>query len=256
MGMRDAIGPGLALDIKLPLQLDLGCQPLLVISPHLDDAVLGCSQLLSNHPGSLVATVFTASPSETIVLTEWDQGCGFKSSREAMDARRIEDLTATSILNARPYHLGFSDSQYAPLPPAGAITAALQGLLGSFGTLLEASLETVCMPLGLFHCDHERVFEACLPLVAANRSVRWIAYEDVLYRRRPGVLPRRLASLPGEGILATPIQYAAANPHAKQIAVATYRSQLAMLGLTPEDAKADAIDDVSSAECYWLLEAA
>ena len=36
-----------------------------VLSPHLDDAVLGCGRLLSAHPGATVVTVYAGAPEAT-----------------------------------------------------------------------------------------------------------------------------------------------------------------------------------------------
>jgi LmbE family N-acetylglucosaminyl deacetylase len=46
---------------------------ILVISPHLDDAVLGASHLLHSHEGSTVITVFAGRPAEyPTEPTPWD----------------------------------------------------------------------------------------------------------------------------------------------------------------------------------------
>ncbi|MCV5262168.1 PIG-L family deacetylase, partial [Escherichia coli] len=76
----------------------------LVISPHLDDGVFGCGQLLAAHPGSTVLTVFAGVP-EAAPAPEWDRRCGFTSAQAAMAARREEDRRALTRLAARPLWL-------------------------------------------------------------------------------------------------------------------------------------------------------
>ena len=125
------------------------------------------------------------------------------------------------------------------------------------------------MPLGLFHCDHLCVSDACLHLVRRYRQLIWIGYEDVLYRRRAGVLQRRLADLWAAGVTATPVTlqgraaacrfeqetgravpgHLADAAVRKAQAVACYASQLKCLGI------AVAGDDGAD-EGYWLLSAA
>jgi hypothetical protein len=49
----------------------------LVISPHLDDAILSAGQFLVGRPHVTVATVFAGTPPTTDVLTSYDRSCGF-----------------------------------------------------------------------------------------------------------------------------------------------------------------------------------
>ncbi len=65
---------------------------LAVVSPHLDDAVLGCATLMAAHPGATVVTVFAGRPDEYPVPTQhWDALCGFGEGDEVHVARRAED---------------------------------------------------------------------------------------------------------------------------------------------------------------------
>ena len=60
--------------------------PLLVLSPHFDDAALSCGALLARTEPLTVLDVFTRRP-EPEQATEWDRRCGFRGSDEAMAAR-------------------------------------------------------------------------------------------------------------------------------------------------------------------------
>jgi LmbE family N-acetylglucosaminyl deacetylase len=226
---------------------------LLVISPHLDDAVLSCGMLLSAAEKPCVVTVFTGYPQEAARLTDWDRGCGFTVGVEAMRARLEEDAHALRLLDSEVRHLGFLDSQYAPLPTSARLSLALMQ------TIHAVQPDVVCMPLGLHHCDHERVHEAALRAMVGDAGHRlWIGYEDALYRRRYGVLQNRLARLAKQKLIATPVQSnagasetlarRAAHAAAKAQALKAYKSQLASLRLI------SGMGDCAAPERYWLLD--
>ena len=170
-----------------------------VVSPHLDDAVLSCGRFLASHPGCTVLTVFAAAPPSHTVVTGYDARCGFSSSSQAMAVRLVEDDCALALLNSTPQRMSELDSQYADLPEPVELARRLWGVLG------DRHLDAILVPLGLFHCDHECVSDACLQLLRQHPETMWIGFEDVLYRRRAGVLQRRLATLLHAGVCATPI---------------------------------------------------
>jgi LmbE family N-acetylglucosaminyl deacetylase len=215
---------------------------LLVISPHLDDAVLGCGQLLAAHPGSIVVTVFTGLPPEPERLTEWDAGCGFASAREAMQARRNEDRAALALLRGTPVWLDFCDAQYDRTPPVSAVRNAL------IEQLTRHPPDRVLYPLGLFHSDHFLVHEASREALAALPGLPAVAYEDALYRSRRGLLQQRLMALAAEGLVATPARLDGERGSAglKLDAVKAYRSQLQGLGR-------GGVDDATQPERFWTL---
>src|ERR1700732_2299673 len=66
--------------------------PLTVISPHLDDAVLSCAQVLLAHPGSTVVTVFAGRPPDGR-WSSWDKAC-FRPGQDPMRVRQKEDRDA------------------------------------------------------------------------------------------------------------------------------------------------------------------
>ena len=219
---------------------------LLVISPHLDDAVLSCGLLLAANPGATVCTVFTAPPHEN-TLTDWDRASGFADAFEAMRARKAEDVEALALLGARTLHLPFRDAQYQSPPAPDALVAAL-------GRTFAATDPTAALiPLGLFHSDHVLVAQACLALIQRFPNIPVHAYEDVPYRRIPGVVQTRLAELTERGYLAIADDDFHTEPglrdgheHMKQAAVAAYRSQLRAFG-------ADGPASLISPERYWRL---
>lgn len=223
-----------------------GAARLLVVSPHLDDAVLGCTGLLAMCPGSVVCTVFAGIPSAPM-RTGWDEAGGFADAHEAMRARRREDEHALALFGAKPLWLDFLDAQYGATPGAGTIADALAGVFARFDPYLP-----VC-PFGLWHSDHELVGAACRMLLHIGRLARYIAYEDAIYRAMPGVLHAGFARLNAQSLRASAISAAAFGSLSarriaaiKRDAVRAYPSQMRAFGAFPPD--------VECAEHYWRVE--
>ncbi|SAK90101.1 LmbE family protein [Caballeronia temeraria] len=220
---------------------------LLVISPHLDDAVFSCGAALAASPGAVVCTVFAGAPRDERV-TEWDTQCGFADARDAMRTRRAEDAAALEVLGARAVHLHFLDAQYmeddANTP--AYIAASLLDVIHHH------ACDVVFIPLGLFHSDHALVHEASCIACVSDTSVTCIAYEDCLYRCMNGLVQRRIAELASQGIEATPLlEPVDAGTfqrcfETKQRAVQRYASQLRAFG-------PHGYDDVLALERFWTL---
>lgn len=223
---------------------------LLVISPHLDDAVLGCADLLAECPGSVVLTVFAGGPADGDVLTEWDAACGFGSAAEAIAQRRIEDALALEVLAAAPHWLGLPDDQYRSTGQAPAIAAEVEH--GISMALDRYQPDRVAMPLGLFHRDHAIVHAAALAMLRRDTAREWHAFEDTFYRRIPGLLQHRLAGLAASRVTATPVRPdSAVTPQRKRAAVRCYSSQLRGLASPGRPGSADS----EAPEGYWRLDA-
>ena len=222
--------------------------PCFVVSPHLDDAVFSCGMLLATHPESVVCTVFAGEPPGRRE-TPWDRACGFADSRQAMQTRWNEDRRALEHCGARAVHLRFLDSQYAPLPAADDVAAAISDAWRRSG------LATLVVPLGLYHSDHLLTGDACCRLLRSGRPGSCIAYEDALYRTRPGIVRNKrdalaragvtMSSLPDDALGARSGGAAAA---VKRRAVRAYRTQLRAFN--------DAYPyDLAEPERFWILAA-
>ncbi|MGI9540089.1 MAG: hypothetical protein ACR2N6_08075, partial [Miltoncostaeaceae bacterium] len=85
--------------------------PLLVVSPHPDDAALSCGALLDRELPVDIATVFTSAPTPP-ATTEWDRAAGFADSDEAVAARLAEERAAFADSPHRLHELGELDGQY------------------------------------------------------------------------------------------------------------------------------------------------
>lgn len=214
--------------------------PLVVVSPHLDDAILSCAGLLALRPRSTVVTVYTARAPAPALLTDWDQRCGFPDASAAMACRLAEDERALGIVGATGLALEFLDSQYTASADEDA-PRLTECLLRQLAGLAPAS---VALPLGLFHCDHIRVSDAALRIRDALPGVAWFGYEDVPYRYRPGVVQTRLSQLQARGVTATPV-HLAVDAQRKTKAIGAYPTQLRGL-----DSTAIAL---SVPETYWRL---
>jgi LmbE family N-acetylglucosaminyl deacetylase len=218
---------------------------LLVISPHLDDAVFSCGELIAQNAGSLVATVFCGVPLQENALTEWDAASGFLNASEAMSQRRQEDYSALHLLSAVPLWLDFYDSQYNIRLSSSALAAALSE------AVQQHHPDTVLFPAGLFHSDHLMVHRAMLAIRADYPDKNWIMYEDAIYRRIPGALQQRLTALMHADIEVTPLEISSTeSAHIKKQAVHCYSSQLQALSRTVQNGVADAF----ALERYWRLE--
>lgn len=225
------------------------CPPLgrvLVVSPHLDDAVFSCGCVLASHPGATVVTVFAGDQPRGQSLTEWDRDCGFAPSDDVMRMRRAEDETALKLLAANAVWLAFTDAQYGPAPPVEAIAQALRA------EIERAQPDTLLFPLGLFHSDHHVTHAAVLQLLPHAPFTAY-GYADALYRRLDRRLEERLSALQQAGWTTRQATLPEADdaPALKARAVQCYRSQLVGLATPGRPGHAD----IELPEAYWQVAA-
>src|SRR5205807_10094736 len=81
-----------------------------VVSTHLDDAVLSCWSVLDAPGDVVVVTVFTGGPPPG-TLTEWDRDSGAADSAERMIQRVEEDRAALRVAGREPVHVGLLEGQ-------------------------------------------------------------------------------------------------------------------------------------------------
>jgi LmbE family N-acetylglucosaminyl deacetylase len=199
---------------------------IVVVSPHLDDAVLGCGAFMAVHPGVTVVTVFAGNPpSYPDPMRVWDVQSGFGPDDDVMEVRRAEDRAALSSLGARPVHLDFVEHTYnagdRPVAP-GVLAADIGPALREIGPTL------VLAPFGLANPDHDVVHRACM-LVRddLDLEVAWWLYQDFGYHHIPGMLAWRTSSLFRRGIWPTPVCPEIDFSDARKLAaVQCYPSQL------------------------------
>lgn len=143
---------------------------LLVVSPHLDDAVLSVGQLLANYPTPVVLTIFAGSPAPGMAASSYDKNCGFGSPEAGMHARWSEDDRALRILGCRPARAPLIDHQYRTGDPTAAVIDIIRQTAQAIGAT------TILGPLGLNHPDHEIVSRAMRE--TADLADLWL-YEDI-----------------------------------------------------------------------------
>ncbi|MGO9874224.1 MAG: PIG-L deacetylase family protein [Acidimicrobiia bacterium] len=229
--------------LPLPGELDR----VTIVSPHLDDAVLGCANFMAAHPGVVVVTVFAGNPPQypTDPMRKWDVQSGFSPGDDVMEVRRHEDRAALERLDAASVHLEFVEHTYnpddRPVPPDVLVDALAPALAALDPTLVIA-------PFGLANPDHVVTHQACM--LARERldrdssfwlheeskptkdqsPVSWWLYQDMGYSNIPGMLAWRVSSMFRRGIWPTPVcPVTDVTEVRKQEAIAQYPTQLRAL---------------------------
>jgi LmbE family N-acetylglucosaminyl deacetylase len=260
--IRDASFPMRAWGLPGDGELDR----VVVVSPHLDDAVLGCGRFMAVHPGVTVVTVFAGNPDEYPQPTRlWDVQSGFGPDDDVMEARRREDRAALAVVDAIPVHLDFIEHSYNPGDRPVAPEVVADGLVAAV-TALDPTL--VLAPFGLANPDHDATHRACmivrdrLPEPVSwwcyeesqqpkpQRPITWVLYEDFGYKHIPGMLAWRVSQLFRQGLWPTPILLPQdPTDDRKRAAIDCYPSQ--MLALEDDwqiSAKLDAVEQ------FWRLD--
>jgi LmbE family N-acetylglucosaminyl deacetylase len=222
-----------------------------IVSPHLDDAVLGCAHFLAAHPGAVVVTVFAGNPLAypTDPMRQWDVQSGFAPGDDVMETRRHEDAAALDLLDATPLHLEFVEHTYNP----GDRPVAPDVLVEVLAPALAALDPTLVLaPFGLANPDHDVTHRACmLARDALDAGVAWWCYEDSGYKHIPGMLAWRVSSLFRRGVWPTPVcPTTSTDERRKQSAIACYPTQLRAL---EDDWAISAKLDAPAPEQFWRL---
>lgn len=195
----------------------------LLLSPHLDDAVLSAGQFIAGRGGYAdVLTVFSGIPMQgKKYVTDYDRSCGFRTSKDAMVVRRQEDTEALAILNARPIYTDRLDSQYKG---QNQVNKPLINILQSAIKL--HNYEMILAPLGLIHPDHVVIANELMKLGLPNLYL----WEDIPARvTHPEEVVKRLEKFPN-----AKLTFIGDGPIADKVrALFCYRSQIGRGDLTP-----------------------
>jgi LmbE family N-acetylglucosaminyl deacetylase len=234
-----------------------------VVSPHFDDAVLSCADLIASADGCSVLTIFSGGPARSGQISGWDRSCGFSRGDDVMSARAAEDLAALRQLAATQRSLGFSQYRAAvPLWAHNVIWRAIRlvrvrrgreelagHVVDSLTSELEAASPQSCVfPLGVSHHDHRLTASVCLEVARRLPALRWLIYEDMPYALEDAAGRRAaLAAVRSAGFELEPIELGiSGDEQRKRAAVSCYGSQLRGLGDRAEAA-------IVAAERYHLL---
>lgn len=149
--------------------------PPLVLSPHLDDAVLDCWSVLTQ-PGRLnVVNVFAGMPPAGRT-THWDRIVGASDSAELMRRRIEEDREALALAARTPVNLDFLEHQQredSRPPKLKALDKALTKVVPAASRVYAPAV------LGTPHPDHVRVRAYARACAAAGMRV--LLYADLPY---------------------------------------------------------------------------
>jgi LmbE family N-acetylglucosaminyl deacetylase len=241
--------------------------PLLLLSPHVDDAVFSCAALVERAEPIDVVTVFAGAP-EPPRQGWWDAECGFSSSVESAAARLAEDEAAfAGTPHARTY-LDLLELQYVD-GRTGNERSAIGAAIRDWVT--EHPSGTVALP-ACAGCDRSR----------SARLLRRLRRESCSPPQHPDHLLLRDAGLEAlRGVDATPLLYeevpylwgGRADRHAERAAasggwraeafdvevdrrrkaerVAAYASQIAHI--SPQHGRLDEETTLPARERYWRL---
>jgi LmbE family N-acetylglucosaminyl deacetylase len=199
-----------------------------VVSPHLDDAVLGCGRFMAAHPGATVVTVYAGAPAAyPDPMTHWDTLAGFRPGDDVLAARRAEDAAALAHVGATPRWLDHVEHQYLPRAEWVGPDATVDDVER---VLRELAPTAVLLPFGLANPDHTATHEVGLRVRERFPEPSWFCYEDTGYKHIPGLLAWRVAQLFRSRVWPTPVALAVDDtPARKRAALDCYVSQLRAL---------------------------
>jgi LmbE family N-acetylglucosaminyl deacetylase len=245
-----------------------GCRRV-VVSPHLDDAVLSCGGALAGWAAAgdrpVVVTVCAGRPAGALTDFARFQHARWGEEVDLVGQRRAEDERALASLGARPVWLDYLDCIYRGTrytteeslfgPLAADEANLIDRVAADLAALWPATAgATVYAPLGLGnHVDHQLVRAAAGRLEAAEVPIVW--YEDFPYATRPGGAEQHAALTAGRRPLVVPIgdwldrKIAAVAAYGTQVPV-LFGSAAAMPAAVR--AYAEAVGDGRSAERFWL----
>ena len=191
-----------------------------VVSTHLDDAVLSAYRVLSAE--TTVITALAAVPPLPGVGA-WDAAGGAKDSHDRVLQRREEDRRALSLSGAAYVHLDLSEAQHSsvgllPVTNLDDIVPALRDLV--------IDAEVVYAPACIFNAEHKLVRDATLTVRPDA-----ILYADLPYALHPDMggfaLPPDLAA--GRDRHAATVHLSEDEIEEKLQAVQCYETQLEQL---------------------------
>lgn len=204
-----------------------------VLSPHLDDAVMSIGATINSLGRRgvevVLLTAFAGDPDRNDRLSYWDAKRGGTSKTEAQEFRRQEDDAAASVLKVEAISLPFDDFSYAAPRDPETIWDAMEPFLADADVILTPGWPLV-------HPDHRYLSTL---IVQHSLAGQVLFYQELPYGAQPmQVIKRRLrgrgaptliyamgTELTWQPTFTTPVDFAA-----KRAAVACYEGELRALG--------------------------
>lgn len=149
--------------------------PVLLLSPHLDDAVLGCWSVLTSGDDVQVVNVFTLPPPPG-TSTEWDRLAGVPDSPRLFAMRIAEDARALALAGREPHNLPFLELGYRRgkrVPTWSQVEREIARRVPAAARVLAP------MTIGTVHPDHALVRGYALALARQGHAVT--LYADIPY---------------------------------------------------------------------------
>jgi LmbE family N-acetylglucosaminyl deacetylase len=212
-------------------------QRIVVLSTHLDDAVLSLGAWIHRIAGSggdvRILTVLGGRTDSTEPPGPWDLHGGFATAGAAAGARRAEDEAACAIVGARPNVLPFGDMQYPRGGEDELIWSEVRPWLDDADVVLVPGSP-------LLHPDHQWLARLAMTHPLPGRvglyveqpycvlpQVRWWGWR---WRPRLGPVLSDVIAEPTEW---TVLRSGIRDRVAKWRACRAYRTQLALIGRLP-----------------------
>ena len=149
--------------------------PAVVLSPHLDDAVLDCWSVLTGPEAVEVVNVFAGVPAPG-PPGYFERLAGARDAATHVRRRIAEDAEALALAGRSAVNLDFECLMHRrgrPEPSFARLDAALRAHVG------EVSCVYAPAAIGMSHSDHEIV--RCYALALAHQQVRVRLYADLPY---------------------------------------------------------------------------
>jgi LmbE family N-acetylglucosaminyl deacetylase len=244
--------------------------PLLVVSPHLDDAALSCSVLLDRAEAGEILTVFAGEPDPPI-RGPWDKLTGFANSAESMAARRREDRDALKESGHRLRYLDLLEYQYAAHPRSASERQAIASAVGGWAQEIDGGI--VALPAGagrrlgpvrsrlqrlmgrsggiLANPDHLFVRDAAFETIERPLNFNVLLYEELPYALDQGA-DREVLSVTSKLALRAVECSVEVDRDRKAKRIAAYTSQIPHL--CPDGTRLDVPEKLPPFERYWYLD--
>jgi len=139
--------------------------PQVILSPHLDDAVLSCWSVLTADEPVTVANVFAGVPRDG-PPGEWDALCGAREAPLHVQDRLREDVRALVVAGREAIYLPFVEDQYRNLMATPSNRRIDAQLVASV-----PAASRVYAPLAAYHIDHIMVKQYALALLSVGIPV-------------------------------------------------------------------------------------